>query len=188
MKVIAVSGSPRHDSNTARACRIALDPIQKEGIETEIVLLADKQIESCIACGKCSVDQRCSAHEDDFEPIFNKIKSAEGLILASPVYFGCATPKICALMHRLGYVARQSENFLSRKVGGAIAVARRAGHNFTFAQLSMFFAINDMIQVGSTYWNVALARERGEIENDEEAIQTLSRFGENLAWLIKKIY
>ena len=90
-------------------------------------------------------------------------------------------------MQRLGYVARTGENFLSRKVGGAIAVARRAGHNATFAQLSMFFAINDMFQVGSTYWNVAIARKPGDINEDTEGIETMKRFGENFAWLLKKI-
>ena len=87
-------------------------------------------------------------------------------------------------MHRLGYASRRGDNFLSRKVGGAIAVARRAGHNATFAQLSMFFAINDMIQVGSSYWNVALACEAGQISQDGEALETLQRFGDNLAWLL----
>ena len=187
MKVIAVSGSPRSAGNTERACQIALDPISGAGLETELISLAGKDVQPCIACGGCEKAPRCTAHKDDFEPIFERIKTSRGLILASPVYFGFATGTICNFMHRLGYVVRRHENFLSRQIGGAIAVARRAGHNATFAQLSMFFAINDMIQVGSTYWNVALAREPGQIDNDDEAIQTLTRFGENIAWLIKKI-
>jgi len=189
MKVIAICGSPRINGNTYRACELALKPVSKAGIETELISLSGKQIEPCIACDACVDTAVCSAHDDDFGPICEKVKSAQGLILASPVYFNCATGPICNFMHRLGYTARASgNNFLSRKVGGAIAVARRAGHNSTFAQLSMFFAINDMIQVGSTYWNVAVAHEPGQIEQDTEALQTLERFGENLAWLLKKIH
>ncbi|MBN1763917.1 MAG: flavodoxin family protein [Sedimentisphaerales bacterium] len=188
MRVIAISGSPRKGGNTEIACQTALQPIQDAGIDTEFVSLAGKEIGPCIACGRCAQGQGCLAHKDDFDPIYQQVKNADGLILASPVYFGCATGPICNVMHRLGYASRRSDNFLARKAGGAIAVARRAGHNATFAQLSMFFAINDMIQVGSTYWNVALACQPGEINQDTEAIQTLTHFGENLAWLLTKIH
>jgi len=187
MKMVAVSGSPRSGGNTERACDIAFEPLRRAGIETELISLAGKNIGPCIACGGCAKAARCVAHEDDFDAILPAIKAADGLILASPVYFGCATGPICNFMHRLGYVARKSENFLARKPGGAIAVARRAGMNATFAQLSMFFTINDMIQVGSTYWNVARARDIGDIDRDEEAVQTLTRFGENLAWILPKL-
>ena len=188
MKVIAITGSPRKNGNTERAAQIALEQIADAGIETELISLAGKHLEPCIACGGCSKQPRCVPHEDDFQPIYEKAIAADGIILASPVYFGCATAPICALMHRLGYVSRANGQLLSRKVGGAIAVARRAGHNATFAQLAMFFAINDMIQVGSTYWNVVLARAKGETDQDREGVQTLQRFAENLAWLLKKIH
>ncbi len=187
MKVIAISGSPRAGGNTDRACQVALDPLVQAGFETQIISLCGLDIQPCIACGGCVNGAGCTAHEDDFDDIYQQAKAADGIILASPVYFGCATGPICNLMHRLGYSSRRAGNFLSRKVGGAIAIARRAGHNSTFAQLSMFFAINDMIQVGSTYWNVGLAREPGQINQDEEALKTLTRFGENLAWLLQKI-
>lgn len=187
MKVIAISGSPRKNGNTEHACNVALTPIAAAGIETELISLAGKDIQPCIACGACEKAKRCVAHKDDFDPIYDTAINADGIILASPVYFGCATGPICNCMHRLGYASRRAGNLLTHKVGGAIAVARRAGHNATFAQLSMFFPINDMIQVGSTYWNVALARDMGELNDDEEAIVTLNRFGENVAWILKKL-
>ena len=187
MKVIAISGSPRKNGNTERACSTALNEIAAHGIETELISLAGKNIQPCIACCGCKKAGRCVAHKDDFQEIFDAARAADGIILASPVYFGCATGPICNLMHRLGYASRGAGNFLSRKVGGAIAVARRAGQNATFSQLSMFFPINDMIQVGSTYWNIAFARDIGEIEKDEEGIATLKRFGENVAWILKKV-
>ncbi|MCK4629215.1 MAG: flavodoxin family protein [Sedimentisphaerales bacterium] len=187
MKVIAISGSPRPNGNTERACEFTFEPLRQAGIETELISLAGKNIGPCTACGGCSNQPRCTAHNDDFPAIMQKVLSADGLILASPVYFNCATGPICNFIHRLGYVARKNGHLLSRRVGSAIAVGRRAGLNATFAQLSMFFAANDMIQVGSTYWNVVLAREPGQIDQDKEGIQTLTRFGENLAWLMRKI-
>ena len=188
MKVIAISGSPRPKGNTVAACHFALEEVAKEGIDTELITLAGKNIQPCTACGKCGDDKRCSTHKDDFELIYQEVKNAQGLILASPVYFGCATPPICAVMHRLGYVSRCGDNFLERMVGGPIAVARRAGHNATFAQLGMFFSINDMIQVGSTYWNVVTARDPGEAQQDTEGVETLRHFGQNIAWLLNKIH
>jgi len=187
MKVVAISGSPRSNGNTERACQMALQPIAEAGIETELISLAGKHIEPCTACGACAKTKKCTAHQDDFPDLMEKVKVAEGLILASPVYFGCATGPICNFMHRLGYVSRRSGNFLARKIGGPIAVARRAGQNATFAQLAMFYSINDMIQVGSTYWNVFLAREAGEIEKDQEGIETITHFGQNIAWLLGKL-
>jgi multimeric flavodoxin WrbA len=76
---------------------------------------------------------------------------------------------------------------LSRKLGGPIAVARRAGHNFTYAQLMFWYTINDMIVAGSSYWNVALAREAGAVVGDAEALETVDRFAVNLAWLAHKV-
>ena len=190
MKAIAISGSPRKGGNTEYACQVALEKMAESGIETELISLAGKNIKPCIACGKCADAGKCvGAAGDDFDGIIEKVKPAQAIILASPVYFNCATGPICNLMHRMGYVARcGGDNFLSRKVGGAIAVARRAGHNFTFAQLSMFFSINDMVQAGSSYWNVGVARAIGDMENDTEGIETLKRFGENISWLLEKLY
>lgn len=187
MKVIAISGSPRKGGNTEEACAITLAAIGKAGIETELISLAGLDIQPCTACNACVKAKKCTPHKDDFEVIYNKVVLANGLILASPVYFGFATGPICNLMHRLGYVQRRSGFPLARKVGGAIAVARHAGHNATYSQLSMFFPINDMLQVGSTYWNVVLAKDPGDVKKDKEGIETLVRFGENMAWLLGKI-
>ncbi len=187
MKVIAISGSPRPGGNTEQACKMVFEPLNRAGIETELISLAGKDIQPCIGCGSCNGQGCCKAHNDDFNAILEKVKTVDGLILASPVYFGCATGPICNFMHRLGYVSRRNGNFLKRKAGGAIAVARRAGHNATFAQLSMFFAISEMVQIGSSYWNVVLAREKGQAQNDEEGVKTMQQFGENLAWLMQKL-
>jgi len=72
-------------------------------------------------------------------------------------------------------------------VGGPIVVARRGGHTATLQELWMFFLINDMIVPGSTYWNMVFGRTPGEALDDEEGMQTVRRFAENVAFLIRKL-
>lgn len=183
MKVVGIVGSGRKGGNTETLTRIALEEIEKEGLETELISLAGKKIEPCDGCRSCSKTGKCHI-KDDFNHVFTKMKKAEGIILASPVYYGAATPQIASLISRF-YAARGKP--LKNKVGGPIVVARRAGHNFTFAQLMFFFMISEMIVPGSTYWNVAFGRLKGDVLKDEEGISTIKNFGQKMAWLIKKI-
>ena len=188
MKVIGVSGSPRKKGNTEFLIQLALDEIRKEGIDTGIITLENKTINPCNACMACKNDKNRCAIEDDFEPIFIKMREADGLILGTPVYFGSATPNIKSFMDRTGYVCRQGENFFYRKVGAPIVVARRAGQNFTLAQLTFFLLLMGMIVVpGSPYWTLGFGRDIGEVEKDSEAIESISNLGRNMAWLLKKI-
>ena len=188
MKVIGVSGSPRKKGNTEFLIQLALDEIRKEGIDTEIITLANKTINPCNACMACKKDKNRCVIEDDFEPMFLKMREADGLILGTPVYFGSATPNIKSFMDRTGYVCRQGENFFYRKVGAPIVVARRAGQNFTLAQLTFFLLLMGMIVVpGSPYWTLGFGRDIGEVEKDSEAIESISNLGRNMAWLLKKI-
>ena len=115
------------------------------------------------------------------------MKAADAIILASPVYYGSATALIKALMERAGYIGRSQGRIYAGKVGGPLVVARRAGQNFTFAQLTLWFQILGFYIPGSTYWNVAIAREKGEVEKDEEGMRTAWNFGKNTAFLVKKL-
>ena len=186
MKVIGIVGSPRPKGNTEYLVKEALAALQKEGIETELVLLGEKSVAPCEGCNACSELLNCKI-EDDFQEIFAKMEAADGIIVGSPVYFGSASPQTMALLDRAGYVALKRDRSLNRKVGAAIAVARRAGANFTFAQLNYFFYINGMIVPGSTYWNVAYGLAHEEVKSDEEGIRTIRNLAANMAWLLEKI-
>ncbi len=189
MHALAISGSPRKKSNTEILLRRCLDVLQSKGIEGELISLREKTIKGCRACEACrrNQDKRCHTSDDDFHPVWEAMQKADIIIVGSPVYFGSATPEMMALLDRAGYVSKVNGGLLSRKLGGPVAVARRAGHNFTYAQLLLWFMINDMVVPGSSYWNVALAREPGKVNDDAEAPETVDRFAENLAWLAERL-
>ena len=189
MKTIGIVGSPRKNGNTAFLVKEALNIIQSAGLETELIHLGGKTIDPCNGCLKCKKDKKCVLEGDDFEPIFTAMKSADGIILGSPVYFGSATSQLTSLLDRAAYVQRQTEEFFSGKIGAPIVVARRAGHNFTLAQLLLWYFINDMIVVGSTYWNIAIAGSAGkrDIENDPEGIDTIRHFAQSMVHVLQKL-
>lgn len=189
MKAIAVCGSPRANGNTQMILETACDVLKEKGVETELILLHKRLIKPCIACEKCKKlkDRTCSMKDDDFHPVLEKIIEADAFIVGSPVYFGSATSQTTSLLHRTGYVSRANDSFLSGKIGGPVVVARRAGQNFTYAQLLFFFTISEMIVPGSTYWNIAFGRNKGEVMDDEEGIETVRTFAKNIADLLFKI-
>ncbi|MDD2710956.1 MAG: flavodoxin family protein [Verrucomicrobiae bacterium] len=190
MKAILICGSPRKGGNTEQLLTRCMEGLKKGGIHAEILLLSEKKIRPCTACCGCrkTMDKTCVIKSDDFNGMLQQILEADIVVAGSPVYFGSATPEIMSLLDRAGYVSKANGGLLSRKLGGPIVVARRAGQNFTFAQLLFWFMINDMIVPGSTYWNIAFGREAGEAQKDEEGLKTVDRFTENLIWLAQKIH
>jgi multimeric flavodoxin WrbA len=186
MRILGVVGSPRVEGNTERVVAEALKAAEEDGAETELLRLADRDVKPCDACLSCRKTGECRI-PDDFNSIFEKMVQADGIVLASPVYFSSATPQMKALIDRAGYLSIAKGRVFENKVGGAIAVARRAGQNFTFAQLLFFFLHQGMIVPGSTYWNVAFGRNRGDVDTDEEGLRTARNLGKKMFWLINKI-
>jgi len=189
MRVLGISGSPRAGGNTEILVKLALQGMAERGIETDFLSLVDRPIKPCMACGGCAHTDEVDCVQDDpaFEGIVERFIAADGIIVGSPVHFGSATPQTMAMLDRVGYVSRRKGNFLRRKVGAAIAVARRAGHNFTFAQINYFFLISEMIVPGSIYWNVATALEPGDVNQDAEGLKTIRVLADNMAWTMKKL-
>jgi multimeric flavodoxin WrbA len=185
LKVIAICGSPRKNGNTEILCQHTLKSISEEGLQTELIRLSGLNILPCRACMSCLNSGVC-AIEDDVEPIFIKMKDADGIILASPVYYGSCTSLLKALMERVGWLSRSHNEPFKGKSGGPLVVARRAGHNFTVAEINFWFHILGMTVPGSSYWNIAFGREPGEVIKDEEGLRTAWNFGKNLAGLLKK--
>jgi multimeric flavodoxin WrbA len=187
MKVLLISGSPKPNGNTVLLLQECSKVIEAHGVEAEIVSFAGMKIESCIACGKCAETSKCGL-DDGLNEIITKVRSAEGLIVGTPVYFGTARGDVMCALQRIGYVSRRSDNYLAGKVGGPVAVARRGGQTLTLQEMLMFFLVNDMIVPGSSYWNMVFGRLPGEALSDEEGVATVRHFAANVAELVKKLH
>jgi multimeric flavodoxin WrbA len=190
MKVTAFNGSARKDGNTAVLVRHVLNQLEKEGIQTEFVQLAGRKIRGCIACFKCykNKDQRCSVNKDILNECIEKMIESDGIILASPTYFADISTEMKALIDRSGMVAMANNYMFKRKVGAAVVAVRRAGSIHAFDSINHFFFIGQMIVPGSSYWNVGIGRDKGDVEKDDEGLQTMKVLGENMAWLLKRIH
>jgi multimeric flavodoxin WrbA len=190
MKAVAFNGSARKDGNTAILLNLVLDELKKEGIETELIQLAGETLSGCIACYKCAEnkDQKCTVTKDRLNEYVAKMHQAHGILLGSPTYISDMTANMKALIERCTVVSRSNGNLFKRKIGAAVIAVRRAGSTHVLSSMNYFFLINQMIIPGSSYWNMAFGRNPGEVRNDTEGIQTMKTLGQNMAWLLKKIY
>ena len=189
MKVVAINGSARKDGNTALLIRRVFSVLEDEGIETELIQLAGEQVHGCMACGNCRKikNKQCKIVYDNVNLYIEKMAAADGIILGSPTYFSMMTSEMKALIDRVGFVSRSNGDLFKRKVGVAVVAVRRAGGIPTFDAINHFFLINQMIVPGSSYWNVGIGLNKGDVEKDEEGLKTMDDLGKNMAWLIKKL-
>lgn len=189
LKAITINSSARVGGNTQILLEVVGDVLKSGGVETEYVQIGGKPLRGCIACCKCkeNKDGKCVLTDDIANDVIAKMYEADIIVMGAPVYFGSMPAEMNALLDRAGYASRPNMLF-SRKIGGPITVARKAGQNFTYAQMLYWYMLNDMVVPGSTYWNVATAREKGEVLKDKEALGVMERFAQNLLWLGEKLF
>ena len=189
MKVVAFNGSARKEGNTDILIKAVLAEVEKEGIDTEIVNLRNSNIQGCKACGKCfeKQNQRCVFKNDIANDCIEKMLSADGVLLGSPTYFTDVSTEMKALIDRAGYVAKANNDMFQRKVGASVVAVRRAGSNHVFTTMNNFFLISQMIIPGSSYWNMGIGLDKGDVRNDEEGMTTMKVLGTNMAWLMKQV-
>jgi multimeric flavodoxin WrbA len=189
MKVVAFNGSARRNGNTAILLRRVLGVLEKEDFETKLVQLSGNHLKGCNACRTCfkTKNKRCIIDDDPVNSYIKMMLDSDGIILGSPVYFSMMTPEMKALIDRAGYVARANSNMFKRKVGAAVVAVRRAGGMPTFDAINHFFLIGQMIVPGSSYWNIGMAGRKGDVEKDEEGLNTMDDLGKNMAWLMNKL-
>ncbi|MFH2094695.1 MAG: flavodoxin family protein [Bacteroidota bacterium] len=188
MKAVLFNGSPRKQGNTFLMLTAVSEILEKEGIETEIIQVGGKMFRGCLACYKCyeTKNNRC-IQDDDLNMYYDKMLHADAVIIGSPTYVGDLTPETKAMIDRCCLLNRANGGPLRRKIGAAVTPVRRAGSIHVFDSINHFFLIGEMIVPGSVYWNMSLARNIGEYHNDEEGVKTMTKLGENIAWLLKKI-
>ncbi len=183
MKVLVINGSPRANGNTSLAVEEMRKIFEEEKIETEILQIGTKDIRGCIGCNQCVEKGKC-VFDDIVNEIAPKFEEADGLVVASPVYYASANATLIALLDRLFY----STNFdKSMKVGASVVCARRGGCSATFDELNKYFTISNMPIASSQYWNSIHGRRPGEAEMDEEGKQTMRVLARNMSFLMKSI-
>ena len=185
MYAVAINGSPRKGGNTEILLKNVLQPLELAGWQTELVQVGGKNIRGCLACGKCREKQnmQCVVDNDIFNETMAKMVKADAIILGSPTYFADVSAELKALLDRSGYVALSNNRAFRGKIGSAVVAMRRAGAVHVFDTINHMFQINQMIIPGSSYWNLGIGRDKGEVEGDAEGLRNMKNLGETIAWL-----
>ena len=183
MKVLMLNGSPRVGGNTSVALREMEEVFRQEGIEVETVQVGQKDVRGCIACGKCGALGKC-VFDDIVNELAPKFQEADGLVVASPVYYASANPTLVALLNRLFFSTRFDKRM---KVGASVVCARRGGCSATFDELNKFFTISGMPVASSQYWNSIHGMNKGEADQDGEGKQIMRTLARNMSFLMKSI-
>ena len=190
MKVVAFNGSSRKSGNTRILLEAVLKELEREGIETELISLAGQPLQGCAACYRCwdNKDRRCVQDGDLLNAYLAKMIEADGILLGSPVYFADVSAAMKALIERCGFVSRSNGDLFIRKVGASVAAVRRAGSIHALDSMNHLFLHAQMIVAGSSYWNLGIGRDPGQVKDDEEGLKTMETLGKNMAWLLKKLH
>ncbi len=183
MKVLLINGSPKKDGNTSIALREVQSTLEKEGIDTELIHIGNKNIRGCICCGKCGETHRC-AFDDVVNEVAEKFATADGIVVGSPVYYASPNGTVLSFLDRLFFSSKYDKTM---KVGAAVAVCRRGGASATFDVLNKYYTISGMPIVASQYWNSVHGAAPGEASKDAEGLQTMRTLARNMAFLIKSI-
>lgn len=183
MKVLILNGSPRINGNTSIAVKEMENIFKASNIEVETVQVGNKDIRGCIACGRCSELGKC-VFDDIVNELAPKFEEADGLVVASPVYYASANATLIACLDRLFYSTSFDKTM---KVGASVVCARRGGCSSTFDELNKYFTICNMPIASSQYWNSIHGRAKGEAELDEEGKQTMRVLARNMIFLMKSI-
>lgn len=188
MKTVAFNGSPNKNGNTFHAIQMVTDELARAGIETEIVHVGNKAVRGCLACGQCykNLNERC-IQDDEVNDWIQKMKAADGIILASPVHFAAIGGTMKSFLDRAFYVNGANGNMFRHKVGAAVVAVRRSGGLPAFNQLNNFLCYAEMLLPTSNYWNVIHGARPGEATRDEEGQQIMRVLGRNMAWLMQLV-
>ena len=187
MKVIAINGSQKKEGNTYHALKMVGDELLASGIEFEILHVGHKLIHGCTACGKCAEnrDEKCSLGADGLNQWIQIVKTADGIILGSPVHYSGIGGTMKCFLDRLFYVSGANGNMLRHKVAAAVVAVRRTGGSATLDGLYHYLTYAEMLVATSSYWNVIHGRTPNEVAQDGEGVQVMRVLGKNMAWLMK---
>lgn len=182
MKIIALNGSPKSNGNTAQLLKHFGSCLPGD-IEFEVLNVGNIAKSGCTGCGNCRKTGSLKCITDDgLNEFLPKIIEADGIVIASPVYYAGISGGFKSFLDRAFYAISGE---LRHKVGAVFSVARRGGTVSTFDQLNHYFSISNMIIVGSCYWNIAHGAVPGEVQEDAEGLNAAKTAAQNMGWLVK---
>jgi multimeric flavodoxin WrbA len=189
MKVVAINGSPKKEGNTHHAIQLVAAELQKEGIEVQKLHVGNKLIQGCIACGMCgkNKNEQCALTGDVVNEYLQILKTADGIILGTPVHYAAIGGTMKSFLDRLFYVSGMNGGMFRQKVGASVVAVRRSGGVPTFNQLNNYLHYAEMVIPNSNYWNVIHGAAPGEVQQDLEGVQIMRILGKNMAWLLKLV-
>lgn len=187
MKVLAINGSPHKKGNTYYALTVIGKQLEQNGIDFEILHIGNTMVRGCIACGGCrkNMNEKCSITTDPLNDWVQQMKQADGIILASPVFYAGIPGTMKSFLDRAFYVSTSNQNLFRNKVGAAVVALRRTGGSSTFDSLNHYLNYSEMIIATSNYWNIVHGTAPGEVLKDDEGVQIMEVLGNNMAWLLK---
>ncbi len=183
MKVLILNGSPRTSGNTTAALAQMETVFAQAGVQTETVQVGREPVRGCMACGGCFRTGKCVI-DDVVNRLAPKFQEADGLVVASPVYYASANATLIAVLDRLFYSTRFDKRM---KVGAGVVIARRGGCSATFDELNKYFTISGMPIASSQYWNSVHGGAPGQAVQDEEGMQTMRILARNMIFLMRSI-
>ncbi len=183
LNVLILNASPRKNGNTTVAVKEMEQIFAESEVDFETLEIGRDTIKGCISCGYCAKNGKCVT-DDVVNEIAQKFEKADGLVVASPVYYASANATLIACLDRLFYSTGFDKTM---KVGASVVCARRGGCSATFDELNKYFTISGMPVASSQYWNSIHGRGRGEAELDEEGKQTMRTLARNMVFLMKSI-
>ena len=196
MKIVGISGSPRHQA-TEHMLEEALKLLTEKGYETKLWTVRGKWVDYCAHCDYCLKNKECVI-QDDLQELYALLAEANGIIFASPVYNGGVSAQTKAVMDRMRAAVAADKNFFKGKVGMGIVSGgdRNGGQEFALMQIHTFFIINGMIGVGGGFFGANLGATFWSKDTLEGALQdeegyrslkkTTKRFAEYLELYAKK--
>lgn len=189
MFAIAINGSPRTGGNTELLLKTVLEELDGRGWETDLVKVGGTAIRGCLACQKCfdNKDGQCVQTKDRFNEIFATMRRADAMILGSPTYFAAVSADLKALVERAGYVAYANGHAFAGKIGAAVVAVRRGGATHAYDTINHMFQMSRMILPGSTYWNMGIGLNPGDVLDDEEGLANMRHLGRCIDWLGRAI-
>ena len=185
MKALLINGSPRENGNTFRALSEVAATLNSEDVQTEIISIGKQAMQGCIACGWCGRNGKCTYNDQVYMKVMRAVKDGiDGLVIGSPVYYGGPNGSLCALLDRVFYSLGRE---LEYKPAASVVVCRRGGATAAFDRLNKYFTMMNMPVVSSQYWNIVYGQTPGQVEKDEEGMQTMRTMGRNMAWMMKRL-